>query len=101
MHKYTAAVSLIVAGSLAGATSAKGQSALLSLPDVSQHARTMQRIALTDITIDYHRPLVRGRKIFGGLQAYGDVWRAGANYNTTIELSDSATIDGARRLRPQ
>jgi hypothetical protein len=72
----------------------QAQSALLKLPDLSQHARVAQRIGLTDISIDYHRPLVRGRKIFGGVQAYGDVWRAGANLNTTIEFSDPVTIDG-------
>jgi tetratricopeptide (TPR) repeat protein len=72
----------------------QAQSALLNLPDASQHARVMQRIGITDITIDYHRPLVHGRKIFGGLQAYGQVWRAGANYNTTIEFSDPVTVEG-------
>jgi tetratricopeptide (TPR) repeat protein len=70
------------------------QSAVLTLPDLSQHARVSQRIGLTDVTIDYHRPLVRGRKIFGGVQAYGEVWRAGANLNTTIEFTDPVTIEG-------
>jgi tetratricopeptide (TPR) repeat protein len=79
---------------LAGAANAAAQSALLNLPDVSQHARITQRIGLTDITIDYHRPLVRGRKIFGGLQAYGQVWRAGADYNTTIDFTDPVSVDG-------
>lgn len=94
MRRYIAVAALIVAGLFVGATGADAQSALLNLPDVSQHARAMQRIGMTDITIDYHRPLVRGRKIFGGLQAYGQVWRAGANYNTTIEFSDPVTIEG-------
>src|SRR5881275_206932 len=55
----------------------------LNLPDVSQAAEVKQRIALTDITVKYHRPLVNGRKIWGGLVPYGKVWRAGANENTT------------------
>jgi tetratricopeptide (TPR) repeat protein len=84
----------MVAGLFVGVTGAKAQSALLNLPDASQHARVTQRIGITDITIDYHRPLVRGRKIFGGLLAYGQVWRAGANYNTTIEFSDPVIIEG-------
>src|ERR1035438_9837555 len=42
------------------------QSTLLDLPRQSQHAIVMQRIGVTDITINYHRPLVNGRKIFGG-----------------------------------
>jgi len=66
----------------------------LNLPDVSQAAEVKQRIALTDITVKYHRPLVNGRKIWGGLVPYGKVWRAGANENTTIEFSDPVSGDG-------
>jgi hypothetical protein len=66
----------------------------LNLPDVSQAATIKQRIALTDVTIDYHRPLVNGRKIWGALVPYGQVWRAGANENTTFEVTDPVTIEG-------
>ncbi len=94
MRKCVAVASLMMAGLFAGAMCAKGQSAMLALPDVSQHARVMQRVGITNITIDYHRPLTRGRRIFGGLLPYGQVWRAGADYNTTIEFSDAVSIDG-------
>src|SRR6266508_3811781 len=66
----------------------------LNLPDVSQAAEVKQRIALTDITVNYHRPLVNGRKIWGGVVPYGKVWRAGANENTTIEFSDPVWVEG-------
>src|SRR5215470_2246659 len=66
----------------------------LNLPDVSQAAEVKQRIALTDITVKYHRPLVNGRKIWGGLVPYGKVWRAGANENTTIEFSSPVSVEG-------
>src|SRR6266403_5291045 len=66
----------------------------LNLPDVSQAAAVKQQIALTDITIKYHRPLVNGRKIWGGLVPYGKVWRAGANENTTIDFSDAVSVEG-------
>src|SRR5207244_857089 len=66
----------------------------LNLPDVSQVAEVKQRIALTDITVKYHRPLVNGRKIWGALVPYGKVWRAGANENTTIEFSDPVSVEG-------
>jgi hypothetical protein len=66
----------------------------LKLPDVSQAAEAKQRIALTDIAVKYHRPLVNGRKIWGGLVPYGKVWRAGADENTTIELSDDVSVEG-------
>jgi hypothetical protein len=66
----------------------------LSVPDVSQFASNKQRVGLTDITVTYHRPLVNGRKIWGGLVPFGEVWRAGANENTTIEFSDSVSVEG-------
>lgn len=67
---------------------------VLDLPRQSQHALVTQRIGITDITINYHRPLVAGRKVWGGLVPYGQVWRAGANENTTITFSDPVTIEG-------
>lgn len=76
---------------IGGAVSAQND---LNLPDVSQAAEVKQRIALTDIAIKYHRPLVNGRKIWGGLVPYGKVWRAGANENTTIEFSDPVSVEG-------
>jgi hypothetical protein len=66
----------------------------LALPDVSQLAVNKQRVGLTDITITYHRPLVNGRKIWGGLVPLGEVWRAGANENTTIEFSGPVSMEG-------
>jgi hypothetical protein len=70
------------------------QSFVLDLPDPSQRAEVSQRIGLTDITINYHRPLVNDRKIWDGLVPYGKVWRAGANINTTITFSDPVQIEG-------
>jgi Protein of unknown function (DUF2911) len=67
---------------------------LLTLPEDSQRAVAMQRVGLTDITITYHRPLENGRKIWGGLVPYGQVWRAGANENTTIQFSDAVLVEG-------
>jgi len=65
----------------------------VDVPQASQHAQVMQRIGVTDITINYHRPLVNNRKVWGGLVPYGQVWRAGANENTTITFSDPVMID--------
>ncbi len=66
----------------------------ITLPRVSQHATVSQRIGVVDITIDYHRPLVNGREIWGALVPYNGVWRAGANENTTISFSHTVKIDG-------
>jgi Protein of unknown function (DUF2911) len=83
-----------VLGMLLVASLCQAQSALLNIPRQSQHAVITQRIGITDITINYHRPLVNGRKVWGDLVPYGQVWRAGANENTTIAFSDPVTIEG-------
>jgi hypothetical protein len=70
------------------------QSLVLDLPRQSQGAKITQRIGITDVTITYHRPLVNNRKIWGALVPYGQVWRSGANENTTISFSDPVTIEG-------
>ena len=70
------------------------QSFVLDLPLPSQQAEISQRIGITDITINYHRPLAADRKIWDGLVPYGKVWRAGANENTTIIFSGPVTIEG-------
>jgi tetratricopeptide (TPR) repeat protein len=66
----------------------------LELPSASQAAEVRQQVGVTDITITYHRPLVKGRKIWGGLVPFGQVWRAGANENTTIEVSTPVSVEG-------
>jgi tetratricopeptide (TPR) repeat protein len=81
-------------GLLIVASAAHAQSAVLDLPRQSQHAVITQRIGITDIAINYHRPMVNGRKIWDSLVPYGQVWRAGANENTTIAFSDPVTIEG-------
>ena len=70
------------------------QSTQLNLPRDSQRASVTQRIGITDITVNYHRPLVKGRTIWGKVVPYGQPWRAGANENTTIQFTDSVSIEG-------
>src|ERR1700677_354970 len=82
----------VISGATSRASSA--QSFVLDLPLGSQRAEVSQRIGITDVTIDYHRPLVNDRKIWGALVPYGKVWRAGANENTTITFSDPVLIEG-------
>ncbi|WP_203258145.1 DUF2911 domain-containing protein [Hyunsoonleella ulvae] len=68
--------------------------AQIETPQPSPTAKLEQKVGLTDVTIAYSRPGVKGRKIFGGLVPYGELWRTGANKNTTITFSTAATIDG-------
>ncbi|WP_248723224.1 DUF2911 domain-containing protein [Seonamhaeicola sp. ML3] len=68
--------------------------AQVKTPAPSPSATLKQTVGLTDITIAYSRPGVKGRKIFGGLEPWGTVWRTGANKNTTITFSDDIMFDG-------
>lgn len=64
------------------------------LPQPSPHGRVEQVVGLTKISIDYSRPSVKGRKIFGELVPYGQVWRTGANKCTMIETDGPIEIEG-------
>jgi len=71
------------------------QATQIALPTISQHAIVTQQIGLTNVTINYHAPLVGGRKLWGAAPVpYDRVWRAGANENTTISFSDDVAIEG-------
>lgn len=64
------------------------------LPRVSPHATVSQKVGVSTVSIDYHRPSVNDREIWGGLVPYDAVWRAGANDNTTITFSDEVSVEG-------
>jgi tetratricopeptide (TPR) repeat protein len=66
----------------------------LTLPDASPKAVVSQTIGLTELTVTYHRPAVNKRKVWGELVPYGDIWRAGANENTTLTVSSPFTFGG-------
>jgi len=90
----TSRIFLMLGLALTFATPALAQTPRLNVPEPSPHATVSQRIGLTDITIDYHRPAVNKRKVWGGLVPYDEVWRAGANENTTITFSTPVTVGG-------
>jgi hypothetical protein len=77
---------------LNAATAARAQQ--LDLPRPSPNASVTQTVGVTEITIKYSRPGVKGREIWGKVVPYGEVWRAGANENTTIKFSTPVRIDG-------
>ena len=60
----------------------------------SQHGTISQRIADTTITLEYNRPVARGRELFGALVPYGKIWCPCADDATTIELTAAVKIDG-------
>ena len=68
--------------------------AQIKTPQPSPASKLEQVVGLTDVTIEYSRPAMRGREIFGDLVPYGKMWRTGANANSKITFSDNVTIDG-------
>jgi hypothetical protein len=94
MFKRLLVALIAIAGLSLGNPFCRAQSALLDLPRDSQHSVVTQRIGITDITINYSRPLVKGRTIWGKLVPYNEVWRTGANENTTIKFTDPVSIEG-------
>lgn len=68
--------------------------AQIKTPAPSPAAKISQTVGLTDITVEYSRPSVKGRTIFGGLVPYGEMWRTGANKNTIVTFSAPVKIGG-------
>jgi hypothetical protein len=76
---------------LAGARAARAD---LELPLPSPHAKVWQVVGLTEITVEYSSPGVKGRKIWGDLVPYDKMWRAGANQATKVIFSRNVTFAG-------
>jgi hypothetical protein len=90
-------LAVLVAGQDAFAqTPQSPQLPLLRVPRISQGAKITQVVGLSEVTIYYHRPGVKGRVIWGGLLPYDSVWRAGANEPTLFTFSDEVTIEGKK-----
>lgn len=69
--------------------------AQIETPQPSPGATLTQKVGLAEIKIEYSRPSMKGRKIFGGdVVPYGELWRLGANTATKLTISDSITIKG-------
>ena len=68
--------------------------AQLPRPQLSPKAKLVQTVGLSEVTIEYSRPAVRDRNIFGDLVPYGELWRTSANQNTLITFSDDVTVSG-------
>lgn len=88
MKKVAALAFLVSLGALGAAQ------ADIKLPKPSPGASVKAEIGTAAVTIDYHRPGVKGRKIWGELVPYGQVWRLGANNATTITFTDAVKVEG-------
>lgn len=68
--------------------------AQIQTPASSPFSKVEQQVGLTDVTLEYSRPNMRGRTIFGDLVPYNQIWRTGANARTKITFSDDVTVGG-------
>jgi len=68
--------------------------AQLKTPAASPFSKISQVVGINEVTIEYSRPGVKNRVIFGGLVPFGKIWRTGANASTIITLNDDAVIEG-------
>ncbi len=66
--------------------------AQIETPQPSPFQKIEQKVGLTNVTLEYSRPSMKGRKIFGGLVPYDKLWRTGANQNTKVTFSDDVMI---------
>ena len=92
-HLLNLPVALATAVTLLAAPAAQAQ---INTPQASPKSTVMQRVGLTDITIVYSRPGVKGRQVFGTVVPFEKRWRTGANATTSIKFSDDVTIEGKK-----
>jgi ribosomal protein S20 len=71
-------------------------SAQINMPQPSPGATVSQKIGLADVAVNYSRPGVKGRKIFGELVRFNELWRTGANAATRISFSDTVSVQGVK-----
>jgi tetratricopeptide (TPR) repeat protein len=69
-------------------------SAQVRTPQASPKAVVRETVGLTEVEIEYSRPGVKGRTIFGDLVPFGKMWRMGANANSTVSFSEDVVVDG-------
>ena len=66
----------------------------IKTPDASPATTIEQSVGLTDFILQFARPSVKGREVYGNLVPYDKLWRTGANENSVISFNTSVTIDG-------
>jgi hypothetical protein len=90
------AIAFLVLTVLLGATALAQRDEVIPLDKVvrSQRGAVSQKIANTDITITYGRPVARGRALFGALVPYGRIWHPGADQGTALETTRAIEVNG-------
>ncbi|TXC77077.1 DUF2911 domain-containing protein [Luteibaculum oceani] len=90
MKKFFTLCSLLFVGLVAS------EAQEINRPQPSPKCEFTQEVGLSKVSVEYSRPSVRGREIFGGLVPFGEMWRTGANASTKIEFSDDVEFGGKK-----
>jgi hypothetical protein len=90
----TLLVGLVLLACGSGASAQRDEIIPLDRVIKSQRGTVTQRIANTDISIEYGRPVARGRELYGSLVPYGRIWHPGANDATSMTISRDIEVNG-------
>ncbi|UII79854.1 DUF2911 domain-containing protein [Flagellimonas sp. CMM7] len=93
MNKF---ILTIIAISISFYTIAQSEHFGIDMPIPSPKSKVTQTVGFTNVTIEYFRPSIRGRKIFGGLVPYNEIWRTGANEASKFTFSKDITLGGVK-----
>lgn len=93
MKNFKKGIVLAFAACVLGAANVQAQ---INMPAPSPISTVTQRVGLTDITVKYSRPSMKGRKAYGEVVSFGKGWRTGANNATLINFPDEVTVEGIK-----
>jgi hypothetical protein len=88
--------SVVVLAIIFAALNVHESTAQARFPLPSPNAMVKQTIGITDVSVTYSRPGVKGREIWGKLVPYNELWRTGANLSTMLEVTDDVMIEGQK-----
>jgi hypothetical protein len=92
--RNTPSASILLVLALSSFASVASAQVVVELPQLSPKARIEQRVGITDVSLDYSSPAIKGRKIWGDLVPYDKAWRAGANQATKLTVSRDFSFGG-------
>jgi hypothetical protein len=93
-HQSRLLLLLVTSLALGAPLASAADAPAVKFPDPSPKSTLEQSVGATTIKIEYYRPGVKGRKIFGGLEPWGEVWRTGANNPTKVTFSTAVKFGG-------
>ncbi len=92
--KFINLFAVVISLAAIGYAQGQPQGPSLKVPVLSPLSEVAQEVALTEVKLSYARPSAKGRKIFGELVPFGEIWRTGANASTKLTFTEDVKIEG-------